>query len=257
MKVIILAGGLGTRIMEESHLIPKPMISIGGKPILWHIMKHFSFYGFNEFIICCGYKASIIKDYFSNYFIENSDIKVNLENGSIEFLKRNEDKWIVSCVDTGLETGTAARLKRVQHLISDDEFLMTYGDGVSDINLQDLITSHRKSGASATVTAVTPEGRYGSLVISNNIVDSFSEKNISAETWVSGGFFVLNKCVLDQDISDDTMFEQHPLSHLAARKQLHAFKHTGFWASMDTLRDRKKLEELWSSGSPPWKLWND
>ena len=256
MKVVILAGGLGTRISEETHLKPKPMIEIGGRPVLWHIMKIYSNYGVNDFIICCGYKGYLIKEYFSNYFLHMSDITFDISSNSMEIHEANAEQWRVTLVDTGEDTLTGGRLKRVQPHLNDEEvFCMTYGDGLSDINISELLSFHKKHGGHATVTATLPPGRFGALDIIENNVIGFKEKPKGDGVLINGGFFVLSKKVLDLISDDLTIWEKEPLEKLARTKQLFAFKHQGFWQPMDTLRDKNYLEELWSSGMAPWKVW--
>ena len=256
MKAVILAGGFGTRISEESHLRPKPMIEIGEKPILWHIMKIYSYYGINDFIICAGYKQHMIKQWFSEYFIHNSDITFDFTSGQ-EVIVHNKysEPWRVTVVDTGLETMTGGRIKRIQQYVGDETFLMTYGDGVSDVDIDKLIEFHKEKGAIATLTAVHPDGRFGVIDIQNDFVNSFREKNQDDMGWINGGFMVLEPDVFKLLKDDTTIFEREPLEYLANNKQLVCYKHYGFWQCMDTLRDQRKLEELWQSGNAPWKLW--
>ncbi|MBD0384332.1 glucose-1-phosphate cytidylyltransferase [Paenibacillus sedimenti] len=255
MKVIILAGGFGTRLSEETHLKPKPMIEIGDKPILWHIMQHYSSYGFNDFVICLGYKSQVIKDYFSNYFLYNSDVTFN-------FLKKNKciihrhytEPWQVTLVETGLHTLTGGRIKRVQEYIGNEPFMLTYGDGVSDVNIEKLVEFHRSHGKLASVTAARPQGRFGMLSISSDQqVEKFQEKIEGDGGWINAGFFVLQPEVFAYLTGgDETVFEKQPLENLAKNGNLMAFKHNSFWHPMDTLRDKKYLEELWASGKAPW-----
>ncbi len=254
MKVILLAGGFGTRISEESQFKPKPMIEIGGMPILWHIMKIYSFYGFNEFIICAGYKQEVIKEWFSNYFIYTSDITFDFTSGNKVIVHRqNTEPWIVTIVDTGLHTMTGGRLKRIsKHL--DDTFLMTYGDGVCDVNITKIVEQHKKHGKLATLTAVQPDGRFGIMDMEGDFICSFREKSKNDTGWINGGFMVLEPKVLDYVKDDTVMFEQEPLEKLANESQLVNYKHYGFWQCMDTLRDKQKLELLWESGKAPWKV---
>lgn len=253
MKAVILAGGFGTRISEESHLKPKPMIEIGGYPILWHIMRHYSAHGINEFVICCGYKGYVIKEYFANYFLHTSDVTIDLSNNAIEVHERHAEPWKVTLVDTGQNTMTGGRIKRVADHI-DGTFCLTYGDGVSDLNLKDLVAFHKTSGRQATVTAVQPAGRFGALEIEGDRVSRFLEKPDGDGRWISGGFFVCEPEVLDLIPGDDTVWEQSPVETLAQNDQLSVWKHQGFWASMDTLRDRMHLEDLWKRGDAPWKV---
>jgi len=257
MKAVILAGGLGTRISEETHLKPKPMIEIGGKPILWHIMKLYSHYGINDFIICCGYKGYVIKEYFANYFLHMSDVTFNMSDNTMHVHQRHTEDWNVTLIDTGDETMTGGRLKRIQPYLSPGEdFCFTYGDGVSDINIRELIAFHKNHGLHATVTATYPPGRFGALDISNTgEILSFQEKPKGDGDRVNGGFFVLSPPVIDLIQDDTTIWERGPLEKLAKTGQLMAYTHHGFWQPMDTLRDKNHLEELWSADSAPWKLW--
>lgn len=254
MKCVILAGGLGTRISEESHLRPKPMIEIGAMPILWHIMKVYSHYGISEFIICLGYKGYVIKEFFANYFLHMSDVTFDMKSNKMEVLQRNAEPWRVTLLDTGEKTLTGGRLKRVREHIT-DTFCFTYGDGLTDLNIGHLIDFHRQHGKLATVTAIQPPGRYGSLEIEGNAVSRFQEKPAGDGSWINGGFFVLEPAVIDLIADDQTSWEQEPLMELAAKGQLQAFAHKGFWMAMDTLRDKNRLEELWQSGKAPWKTW--
>jgi glucose-1-phosphate cytidylyltransferase len=256
MKAVILAGGLGTRISEETHLKPKPMIEIGGRPILWHVMKTYSAHGINDFIICCGYKGYVIKEYFANYFLHMSDITFDMKNNQMEVHQRNAEPWRVTLIDTGEETLTGGRLKRVGEYVSnEDVFCFTYGDGVADINITQLVDFHRNHGKLATVTAVQPPGRYGSLDINNQAVSSFIEKPKGDGGWINGGFFVLSPKCLDYIDGDKSSWEGEPLANIAKAQQLMAFEHGGFWQPMDTLRDKNHLEDLWGSGKAPWKVW--
>ena len=257
MKVVLLAGGFGTRISEESHLKPKPMIEIGGQPILWHIMKEYSSYGFNEFVICAGYKQQVIKEYFANYYLHRSDI-------TFDFTAQNEmvvhnnvaEPWKVSIVDTGLNTMTGGRIKRVRDYIGNDTFMLTYGDGVCDINIKELYDFHKKSGKLATMTAIQPGGRFGTLDIDeSNTIERFSEKRKEDGGWINGGYMVIEPQVIDYIDGDQTVFEREPLERLAAEGQLQAYKHDGFWQCMDTLRDKNLLEELLEQNKAPWKIW--
>ncbi|HEY9217007.1 MAG TPA: glucose-1-phosphate cytidylyltransferase [Phenylobacterium sp.] len=257
MKTVILAGGLGTRISEESHLRPKPMIEIGGRPILWHIMKLFSHHGFNDFIICLGYRGYVIKEYFANYVLHNADLTVNLATGATEYHATNHEPWCVTLVDTGAETLTGGRLKRVaDYLPKDEPFFLTYGDGVADVDLAKLAAFHRQHGREATVTAVAPPGRYGALDIVEGEVQRFIEKPAGDNGLINGGFFVLQPSVVSRIDGDDTSWEVEPLEGLARDQQLMAFRHDGFWAAMDTLRDKNQLEALWASGQAPWRVWS-
>ena len=258
MKVVLLAGGLGTRISEESQFKPKPMIEIGGKPILWHIMKEYAHYGFNEFIVCAGYKQEVIKEWFANYFIHNSDITVDFTH-SDRIIVHNEslESWKVTVVDTGLSTLTGGRIKRIKEYIGSEPFLMTYGDGVSNVNITELIECHKKFGKLATLTAVLPEGRFGVMDIEGNKIKSFREKSKEDAGWINGGYMVLEPGIMDYIDGDDIMFEREPLENLAKNGQLMCYKHKGFWQCMDTLRDKQKLENLWNSKRAPWKTWED
>ena len=254
MKTVILAGGLGTRISEESHLKPKPMIEIGGRPILWHIMTLYSHYGFNDFIVCLGYKGYVVKEYFSNYVLHNADLTVDLARGVTEYHATKHEPWRVTLVDTGEGTMTGGRVKRVApYLDKDEPFFLTYGDGVADVDLAALAAFHRSHGKDATVTAVAPPGRYGALQIENGLVQRFIEKPPGDNGLINGGFFVLQPRVLDRIADDSTIFEQEPLEGLARDNQLAAYPHDGFWAAMDTLRDKNNLEALWASGEAPWR----
>ncbi|MDO9430065.1 MAG: glucose-1-phosphate cytidylyltransferase [Phenylobacterium sp.] len=256
MKVVILAGGLGTRISEESHLKPKPMIEIGGRPILWHLMKVFSEHGFNDFIICLGYKGYVIKEYFANYVLHNADLTVDLAKGSVEYHATNHEPWRVTLVNTGEETMTGGRLKRVaEYLPPGEPFFLTYGDGVADVDLNALVEFHKAHGKQATVTAVAPPGRFGALEIVEGGVKRFIEKPPGDNGLINGGFFVLQPEVVDRIAGDATTFEAEPLESLARDGQLMARPHDGFWAAMDTLRDKNHLEGLWASGQAPWRIW--
>jgi glucose-1-phosphate cytidylyltransferase len=256
MKAVILAGGLGTRISEETHLRPKPMIEIGGHPILWHIMKSYSAYGVNEFVICCGYKGYMIKEYFANYFLHMSDVTFDMQHNRMEVHERHAEPWKVTLVDTGEDTMTGGRLKRVARYIQNDEaFCFTYGDGVSDVDIGASIAFHKQHGKAATVTAVLPPGRYGALERNGDQVAGFIEKPRGDGGWINGGYFVLSPSVLDLIDADNTSWEVGPLNQLAAQQQLMAYEHSGFWQPMDTLREKNLLEDLWSSGKAPWKRW--
>lgn len=255
MKLVILAGGLGSRISEESHLKPKPMIEIGGKPIIWHIMKMYSQYGINDFVICLGYKGYIIKEYFSNYFLHTSDVTFSLSDNATEIHNKFAEPWTITLIDTGEDTKTGGRLKRVSPYIGNETFCFTYGDGLSDIDIAKLISHHKASGRQATVTAIQPPGRYGALEIKNNNVINFQEKPAGDGAWINGGFFVLEPDVIKKIHNDDTIWEQEPLKELASEGQLSAFLHKGFWQAMDTLREKNHLDELWASGNAPWKTW--
>lgn len=255
MKAVILAGGYGTRITEESTLRPKPMVEIGSRPILWHIMKTYSHYGINDFIICLGYKGYIIKEYFNNFFLHSSDVTFDLQNNDIKIHSIKSEPWKVTLVETGLDTMTGGRIKRVlPYLQDEDAFCLTYGDGLSDINIQELINSHKNSGRKATVTAVQPRGRFGLLKLDGNNVLGFEEKPIGDGGWINGGYFVLSPKIADYLESDETIWEHEPIQKLAYEKNLNAFYHRGFWHPMDTLRDKNMLERLWHN-EPPWKKW--
>lgn len=256
MKAVILAGGLGTRISEETHLKPKPMIEIGGKPILWHIMKMYSYHGVNDFVICCGYKGYIIKEYFANYFLHMSDVTFDMSNNTMKVHQGNAEPWRVTLVDTGDDTMTGGRLKRVApYLVGEDAFCMTYGDGVSDVNITELLAFHKRQGSKATVTATLPPGRFGALDIQGDKVVGFKEKPKGDGAMINGGFFVLSPDVLELIEGDNTTWEREPIECLAKGGQLSVFQHAGFWQPMDTLRDKTHLDELWASGAAPWKVW--
>ncbi|MGL5352544.1 MAG: glucose-1-phosphate cytidylyltransferase [Cetobacterium sp.] len=260
MKIVILAGGFGTRISEESYLKPKPLIEIGEKPILWHIMKIYSSYGFDEFIICGGYKCNLIKDYFYKLQMYENDVTFNYNNNNSMDIHGNKNNntnpWKVTIVDTGLKTMTGGRIKRIKEYLDDEDiFMFTYGDGVSDVNINDLINSHKASGKIATVTAIKPIGRFGVMKIEDNSVKEFKEKVSGDDSWISGGFFVADKRIFNYLEGDSTVLEQYPLKTLAKENELGVYKHTGFWQPMDTLKEKEYLEELWSTGKAPWKLW--
>jgi len=255
MKAVILAGGLGTRIAEETSTRPKPMINIGGKPVLWHIMKLYSFHGINEFIICLGYKGYIIKEYFANYFLHMSDVTFDMSNNRMEVHQNSAEPWTVTLVDTGDSTNTGGRLKRVSGYLDTQDFCFTYGDGVSDVDIGKLVEFHQSNGSLATVTAVQPPGRFGSLDVEHNKIVGFKEKPQGDGAWVNGGFFVLSPKVIDYIEGDQTVWERGPVEQLAQKRQLSAFNHLGFWQPMDTLRDKIHLEKLWDSGTAPWKVW--
>jgi glucose-1-phosphate cytidylyltransferase len=256
MKAVILAGGLGTRISEETSTRPKPMIEIGGKPILWHIMKTYSHHGISDFVICCGYKGYVIKEYFANYFLHMSDVTFDMSNNSMEVHQRSAEPWRVTLVDTGENTMTGGRVKRVADYVKGDElFCLTYGDGVSDVNITDLIAFHKTQNAKATLTATIPPGRFGALNLKENKVTTFLEKPKGDGAMINGGFFVLSPQVIDYITDDQTIWEREPLERLAQEGDLVAFPHHGFWQPMDTLRDKMYLEELWQSGKAPWKVW--
>jgi glucose-1-phosphate cytidylyltransferase len=255
MKAVILAGGLGTRISEESHLKPKPMIEIGGKPILWHIMKIYSHYGINDFVICLGYKGYVIKEYFANYFLHMSDVTFDMARNHMEVHERHAEPWRVTLIDTGADTLTGGRLKRVQDHVGNEAFCFTYGDGLTDLDVGAVLKFHRSHGKKATLTAIQPPGRYGSLNLDGAAVRSFQEKPAGDGAWINGGFFVLEPSVFDYLQGDQTSWEGQPLQQLANERQLMSYQHTGFWQAMDTLRDKQQLEELWASGRAPWKSW--
>ncbi|MCT7961896.1 glucose-1-phosphate cytidylyltransferase [Laspinema sp. D1] len=256
MKAVILAGGYGTRLSEETHLKPKPMVEIGERPILWHIMKSYSAHGVNDFIICCGYKGYVIKEYFANYFLHMSDVTFDMQSNQMEVHHKHTEPWRVTLVDTGENTLTGGRLKRVKNYVGNETFCFTYGDGVSDVNISKLINFHQKNGLWATITAVQPPGRYGALNIDpEGRVLNFQEKPQGDGGWINGGYFVLEPQVFDFIEGDRTSWESSPLQNIASKNQLAAFNHYGFWQAMDTLRDRNLLEELWRSGQAPWKVW--
>ena len=256
MKAVILAGGFGTRLSEETHLRPKPMVEIGGKPILWHILKSYSAYGINDFIICCGYKGYLIKEYFSNYFLHQSDVTFSIEENSMQVHNKRAEQWNVTLVDTGEATMTGGRLKRVKEYVKNEEsFCFTYGDGLSDINISKLIEHHERHGNLATISAVYPPGRFGALDIEGDKVVSFNEKPKGDGSLINGGYFVLSPKVIDYIDGDQTIWEREPMENLAKNGQMSALVHKDFWHPMDTLRDKEYLEELWNSGKAPWKKW--
>ncbi len=256
MKAVILAGGLGTRLSEETSLRPKPMVEIGGRPILWHILKIYSRHGINDFIICCGYKGYLIKEYFANYFLHMSDVTFDLQENRMKVHQSVAEPWRVTLVDTGENAGTGGRIKKVaQYLEGEDAFCMTYGDGVSDLDISASIEFHRRHGKLVTVTAVQPMARFGGLSIEGSTISGFHEKPEGQGGWINGGFFVLSPAVLAEIPGESTSFEQEPLEYLTAKKQVQAFFHNGFWQPMDTLRDKQRLEQLWASGRAPWKTW--
>ncbi len=256
MKAVILAGGYGTRISEETHLKPKPMIEIGGRPIIWHIMKIYSYFGINEFVICCGYKGYLIKEYFANYSLHCSDVTFHIDENKLEFHNRRTEKWKVTLVDTGEDSQTGGRILRVKDYVK-GTFCLTYGDGVTDLNIKETLDFHFKHGKLATLTAVQPLGRWGALTLKDNNVEKFQEKLKGDNSWINGGFFVLEPAIFDLIDNDYCIWEQEPLKELAKKKELMSYKHNGFWHPMDTMRDKKTLEDLWSSKSAPWKIWND
>lgn len=257
MKVLLLAGGFGTRLSEETDIRPKPMVEIGGKPILWHIMKSYSKYGFNEFVILLGYKGYYIKEYFSNYFLHQSDVTINLQDNSMEILNSTTEPWKVTLLDTGINSMTGGRIKRAQDFVGDEPFLLTYGDGVSDIDMSALVGFHKKHGKSMTMTSAQPDGRFGALGITeSNMVEAFKEKPKGDGNWVNAGFFVCEPSVFDYiQGGDETVFEQEPLSNLAQDGELYTFKHEGFWKPMDSLKDKNDLNKLWDQNAAPWKVW--
>ena len=255
MKAVILAGGLGTRISEETSTRPKPMVEIGGKPMLWHIMKIYSAHGINDFIVCLGYKGYMIKEYFANYFLHMSDVTFDMVGNKMEVHQNSAEPWRVTLVDTGETTMTGGRLRRVRAYLDDEDFCLTYGDGVSDVNIRHLVEFHKQEGGLATLTAVQPPGRFGAINMEKHRITSFEEKPQGDGGWINGGFFVLSPKVIDYVESDGTLWEKEPLDRLARQGDLSAFMHKGFWYAMDTLRDKNHLEELWSSGKAPWKTW--
>lgn len=259
MKAVLLAGGFGTRLSEATNLIPKPMVEIGGKPILWHIMKTYSHYAINDFIICCGYKQYVIKEYFANYFRHNSDMTVDLADNSVRILDNHSEKWKVTMIDTGVDTQTGGRIKRIQKYVGQERFLLTYGDGVTDLNIEDTLREHDKSGCVLSLTAYKPGGKFGALQIdlASNKVLSFQEKPDGDRNWVNAGYFVCEPEVFDYipDDDDTVIFERKPLETIAREGRMHAYRHTGFWKPMDTLRDNNELNEMWNTGKAPWKVW--
>jgi glucose-1-phosphate cytidylyltransferase len=255
MKVVILAGGLGTRLSEETQLRPKPMVEIGGKPILWHIMKIYAAHGFDEFVICCGYKGYVIKEYFANYTLHNSSVTFDLSSGEVVVHHRDVEPWKVTVVDTGEETQTGGRIARVAPYLDGESFALTYGDAVGDIDLEALLKYHQAEGRKATVTAVRPPARFGALETDGSMITQFREKAVGSDAWINGGFFFLSSSVLEYIKDDGTFWEHEPLERLAAEGELTAYHHLGFWQPMDTLRDRTTLEELWEAGNAPWKVW--
>ena len=258
MKAVILAGGLGTRLSEETSVRPKPMVEIGDMPILWHIMKTYSHYGVNDFIVCCGYKGEVIKEFFSNYVLRVSSVTFDLRNNSIEVHNQSPEKWKVSLIDTGSKSMTGGRLRRVRNFLDNETFCFTYGDGVSNVDIRKLIAFHRQQNVFATLTAVQPPGRFGAIALGKDQtkIDSFEEKPSGDGAWVNGGYFVLEPEAIDYIDDDLTVWEQEPLAQLAKDGELSAFKHSGFWQPMDTLRDKMLLEDLWASGSAPWRVWS-
>ncbi len=259
MKVVILAGGFGTRISEESHLRPKPMIEIGEKPILWHIMKLYSYYGFNEFIICCGYKQHVIKEWFADYYLHNCDITFDFTQSNKMIVHNNiSEPWKVTLIDTGLHTMTGGRIKRVREYLGDEPFFLTYGDGVSDVNIQKLLEFHKSRGKMVTLTSAQPGGRFGVLdILEDGTITNFREKKQEDGGWINAGFMVLEPEIMELIEGDTTVFEKYPLEEAARRGQLNAYRHNGYWQCMDTMREKEKLEELWQSGQAPWKVWDN
>lgn len=258
MKVVILAGGLGTRLSEETDLKPKPMVEIGGKPILWHIMKIYSHYGYNEFVICCGYKGFLIKKYFADYFLNQSDVTIDLSSNKMELINLQTEPWKITLADTGLNTMTGGRIKRIQKYTNNEPFMLTYGDGLSNVNITKLVEFHKKSGKLATLLAVQPSGRFGAVELDDNShqVTSFREKPRGDGSFINGGFFVLEPKVFEYILGgDETIWERAPLEHIAQDNQLMAYTHSGFWRPMDTLRDKIELEQMWNSGKCDWKVW--
>ena len=258
MKVLILAGGFGTRLSEETDIKPKPMVEIGGKPILWHIMKIYSQYGLNEFVILLGYKGYYIKEYFANYFLHQSDVTIDMQTGKLEVLNNSSEPWKITLLDTGLETMTGGRVKRAQNFVEDEPFMLTYGDGVSDINIEELVKFHKSHGKAMTMTSSQPEGRFGALNIdNNNQVHEFKEKPKGDGNWINAGFFVCEPKVFDYITNgDSTVFEQEPLQNLAKDGEIFTFKHNGFWKPMDSLKDKNDLNKLWNGNNAPWKVWD-
>lgn len=257
MKVVILAGGLGTRISEETGIKPKPMVEIGSEPILWHIMKYYSTYNFNDFIICAGYKQNIIKDYFVSYLRNHIDIEVNLSKNEVNILNDHKEFWNIKVIDTGLLTMTGGRIKRIEKYVDGESFMLTYGDGLTDLDLNNLKEFHFKSKKSLTITAVQPKGRFGILKMEKNDVLEFTEKPAGDNNWINGGYYVMNRDIFDYISSDNTVWEEEPIRNLVKEGKTNAFKHNGFWKPMDTMSDKKQLEELWNSGKAPWKIWKD
>jgi glucose-1-phosphate cytidylyltransferase len=256
VKVVILAGGLGTRLAEETTIRPKPMVEIGDRPILWHIMKIYSSHGFNDFVVCLGYRGYMIKEYFANYYLHTSDVTFDIADNTIKVHQTAAEPWQVTLIDTGADTMTGGRLRRVLEYLGDDDFCFTYGDGLSDVDIGGLVSFHREQGTLATVTAVQPSGRFGSMRIDGSRVTEFAEKPAGDDAWINGGFFVLSPKVGAYLEDDDTVWEREPLQRLAAEGQLSTYRHTGFWQPMDTLRERLRLQELWESGAAPWKTWS-
>lgn len=258
MKVVILAGGFGTRLSEETELKPKPMVEIGGRPILWHIMKIYSYYGYNEFIICLGYKGYIIKEYFANYFLHMADVTFDMEHNKMEVHRQKAEPWKVTLVDTGLNTMTGGRIKRIAHYVGKEDFMLTYGDGLSNVNIKELFNYHKEHNKIGTMTAVQPSGRFGAVDINDkSFISAFKEKPKGDNAWINGGFFVLSPKIFDYIENDNSVFEKEPLENLAKDNELVAYKHTGYWEPMDTLREKKDMEKRWNTGNAAWKVWND
>jgi len=255
MKVVILAGGYGTRLSEETDIRPKPMVEIGGKPIIWHIMKIYSHYGFNEFIVLLGYKGYFIKEYFANYYLHQSDVTFDMSNGHMQVHNNSSEPWKITLLDTGLNSMTGGRIKRAKEFIGDETFMLTYGDGLCNVNIKELVELHKSNKTKLTMTAIQPEGRFGALDINSNLVNEFVEKPAGDGSWINAGFMVCEPEILDLIESDLTVFEQYPLQTLAKNRELSAFKHNGFWQCMDNLRDKIKLNELWDNNKAPWKVW--
>ena len=256
MKIVLLAGGLGTRISEETDLLPKPMVEIGGKPILWHIMKIYSKFGFNEFVVLLGYKGYIIKEYFANYFLHQSDVTIDMKNGGVEIHNNSSESWKITLLDTGLNSMTGGRIKRAKAFIGDEPFMLTYGDGVSDINIEALLDFHKSHGKAITMTSALPDARFGALeILSDSRVATFKEKPKTEGGWINAGFFVCEPKVFDYIIDDSTVFEEEPLINLVKDKELYTYKHHGFWKPMDTLRDKRQLQKMWDEDNAPWKIW--
>jgi glucose-1-phosphate cytidylyltransferase len=255
MKTVILAGGLGTRLAEETVLKPKPMVEIGGKPILWHILNIYAAHSYSEFVIALGYKGEIIKEYFLNFYAVNNNLTIDLASGNTKVHNGDQTNWVVHLVNTGVEPQTGGRLKRVKDWVGNETFMMTYGDGVADVNIRQLVAFHKRNGRLATVTAVRPPARFGGVNFENDLVTSFTEKPQTGEGWVNGGFFVLEPAIFDYIDGDETIWERGPLERLAADRQLAVYRHSGFWQPMDTLREKRLLEELWASGRAPWRVW--
>ena len=257
MKVVILAGGLGTRLNEETTIRPKPMVEIGSEPILWHIMKIYSAHGFNDFIVCAGYKQNMIKDYFVFYLRDHIDVEVNFRSNDIKILNDHKEEWNVKVIDTGPLTMTGGRIKRIRKYIDEEDFMMTYGDGLSDVDLKKLVQLHKNGGKLLTITAVQPKGRFGVLTIDKGEVVDFTEKPAGDGVWINGGFYVMNTGIFDYIEGDDTIWEQEPIKRLVNERKVNAYKHYGFWRPMDTMTDKRQLEEMWNSGKAPWKIWGD